>query len=173
MKYATFTYYLGLNGYFQTPDDQVEALPVLEPLYEPEPVIFSYETPAWYVLGVLILILLIFGLWTWHRGYRSRKYRRVALKTLEGLQFTTADSAVLSTIQITLKQVAIATYGRPKVAALFGAEWLQFLEHTGKQTVFTTFKLLLGTGTDGSLEHELSEIKALRDTAKKWIKTHG
>lgn len=173
MKCVAFTYYLGLNGYLQNPGDQEAVLPVLEPLYEPEPVVFSFETPAWYVLLALVLIALIFVLWKWYNSYRSMEYRRVAIKKLEEIQLSvSSESATVSTVQITLKQVAMFTYGRPAVAAMFGMEWLQFLEQTGKQTPFTQFELLLGTATEETV-HDASQLVALRDTAKKWIRTHA
>ena len=174
MKRAGFTYNLRLNGYLQNPVDQEVILPDLEPLYEPEPVAFSFETPAWYVLSALVLIALIFGLWKWYKSYRSREYRRIAVKKLGGFQLTdSSESAALSTIQITLKQVAMSTYGRPMVAALFGKEWLQFLERTGKHTPFTQYELLIATTSEVANEQNASHIGALRDMAKKWILTHA
>jgi len=174
MKCAGFTCYLGMNGYFQTADDQDIVLPDLEPLYEPEPVAFSFETPAWYMLFGIVIITFIFGLWKWYRKYRSREYRRIAVKKLGEIQLTDSpESSALSTIQITLKQVAMSTYGRPMVAALFGKEWLQFLERTGKQTPFTQYKLLIATSSEESKEQNASHIGALRDMAKKWIITHA
>jgi len=174
MKCIGFTYYFGLNGYFQTSDDQEVMIPDLEPLYEPKPVAFSFETPAWYVLLALALIALIFVVFKWYRRYRSREYRRIALKKLEGIQLNDLEeNSILTTIQITLKQVAISTYGRPMVASLFGAEWLQFLEQTGKQTPFTKFELLIGTNSEESNKQNTSQIVALQNIAKKWIKTHA
>lgn len=173
MKYALFTYCLGFNGHLQNAVDQEVILPDLEPLYEPEPVVFSFETPAWYVLLLLVLSAFVFGMWKWYRSYRSREYRRLAVKKLEGIQWkVSSESTTLNTIQIILKQVAMATYGRTSVAALFGLEWLQFLERTGKQTPFTQFELLLAA-TEGTVDHDTSELQALCDTAKKWIRTHA
>ncbi len=174
MKCAVFTYYVRMNGYFQASDNQEIVIPDLEPLYEPEPVAFSFDTPAWYVVFTLLLIALIFGLWKWYKGYQSKEYRRVAIKKLEGIQLTESpESAALSTIQITLKQVAIATYGRPMVAALFGADWLQFLEKTGRQTPFTKFDLLVASSSEKAIENNMPHIGALLDIAKKWIRTHA
>ncbi len=174
MKYAGFTYYLRLHGYFQTSDDQEIVIPDLEPLYEPEPVAFSFDTPAWYVVFMLLLIAFIFGLRKWYKGYRSKEYRRTAIKKLEGIQLTeSTESTTLNTIQITLKQVAISTYGRPRVAALFGLDWLQFLEKTGRQTPFTKFDLLVASSSEKAIENKPPHIGALLDIAKKWIRTHA
>ncbi len=174
MKCAVFTYYVRMNGYFQASDNQEIVIPDLEPLYEAEPVAFSFDTPAWYVLLALLLIALIFGLWKWYSSYRSREYRRIAIKRLEGIKLTDSpESAALSTIQITLKQVAMFTYGRPMVAALFGMDWLQFLEKTGRQTPFTKFDLLVAPSSEKAVENSAPHIGALRDIAKKWIRTHA
>jgi hypothetical protein len=173
---AGITYYAIVIGYFQTSADQDDIVIDLEPLYEPEPVEFSFDTPAWYIAATLVLIALLFGLRKWYQRYSSRKYRRMAVKKLERLQINdslSSGSSALSTIQITLKQVAMATYGRPKVAALYGKEWLQFLEGTGKHTPFTKSEILIGDSAEGTAENNTSNIGALRDIAKKWIKTHA
>jgi len=169
---ARFTYYARMAGYFQTSDEQ-EVVPELEPLYEPEPVAFTFETPAWYILLTLVMIALLYGLFKWYKAYQSRAYRRLALKKLNEIQLSDApDTATLDAIQVTLKQVAMATYGRPKVAALFGLEWLNFLEKTGKNTLFSEFALLLGSNSEAATDQS-NQIGALRDTAKKWIRTHA
>jgi hypothetical protein len=176
MNSAGITYYARLKVYFQTSQDQETVVPDLEPLYIPEPIGFSFESPAWYVLFALALIVLIFGMWKWYKRYRSRKYRRMAVKKLERIQLTDipfSESSALSTIRITLKQVAMSTYGRPAVAALFGMEWLQFLEDTGKHTPFTQFTWLVESYSEEPVEQDGSHIEALRDTAKKWIRTHA
>jgi len=173
MKCVVFTYYFNRVGYFQSPDDLDIVTPDLEPIFEPEPVVFTFDTPAWYVTMALLLIVLIFGIVKWYNSYRSKEYRRLALKKLKAIQLSDSPYAALSTIQITLKQVAIATYGRPEVAALFGTAWLNFLEKTGKHTQFMQFELLLGSNSDASIEHNSTQIGALRDTAKKWIRTHA
>jgi hypothetical protein len=116
---------------------------------------------------------LLFGLFKWYKAYQSRAYRRLALKKLNEIQLSDApDTATLDAIQVTLKQVAMATYGRPKVAALFGLEWLNFLEKTGKNTLFSEFALLLGSNSEAATDQS-NQIGALRDTAKKWIRTHA
>ncbi len=174
MNLAEFTYYVSMNGHFQNSDDQETILPDLEPLYEAKPVVFSFNTPAWYVLFTLLFIALIFGLWKWYKSYQSKEYRRRAIKRLEGIQLTEAtESTTLSTIQITLKQVAIVTYGRPMVAALFGLSWLQFLEKTGRETPFTKFDVLVAPNSEKAIENNASQIGALRVIAKKWIRTHA
>ncbi|NND78826.1 MAG: DUF4381 domain-containing protein [Maribacter sp.] len=174
MKYALGTYYFWMLGHFQTSDDQDIVVPDLEPLYEPEPVAFTFDTPAWYVLLVLVLIALVYGLFKWYKSYQSKAYRRSALKKLDGILVSDdPDTAALNTIQITLKQVAMVTYGRPKVAALFGLDWLHFLEKTGKHTQFTPFAMLLGSNSAAANTDHGTQVGALRETAKKWIRTHA
>ena len=83
MNLAEFTYYVSMNGHFQTSDDQETILPDLEPLYEAKPVVFSFNTPAWYVLFTLLFIALIFGFGS---GINRIKVRNIVEELLKDLR---------------------------------------------------------------------------------------
>ncbi|MFT6796697.1 MAG: hypothetical protein ACJART_001841, partial [Maribacter sp.] len=118
----------------------------LEPLFEPNPVGFTFDTPAWQVLGMCLLAGVIFIIFQQFKRYSKNKYRREAIKALGEVEAALGDSQLdlaLNKVRIVLKQVAIFTFGRPKVAPLYGEDWIKFLESTGKNTSFSKYEGLL------------------------------
>jgi len=147
-----------------------QTVPDFQPLYEPDPVEFSFDTPAWYTLFVLLGIVLLYSFWLWHRGYRKNAYRREAIRTLAA---TAPDDSSILTIQVLLKNVAIKTYGRKKVAGLFGKEWLCFLEETGKNTPFSNIEVLYMLDKPEAGKDRSALINEFALLTKKWIRTHA
>ena len=68
------------------PDSLNIDLSELEPLYEPDAIQFSFQTPGWYILFGLIGIVLLFIILKWIQNYTKNKYRREALKNLETIE---------------------------------------------------------------------------------------
>ena len=147
----------------------------LEPLFEPEPVPFTFNTPAWYVLGILILILSFYLFFLQLKKYQKNRYRRDALKSLGALNLSYSNDfkIILNEIKIVLKQLAIHRYGRQTVASLYGQDWLGFLESKGKDTPFTKYKILINQGAFLDSEKEKQNIIDLVEVSKNWIKTHA
>ncbi|GAA0877623.1 hypothetical protein GCM10009119_05910 [Algoriphagus jejuensis] len=137
-------------------------------LYEPDAVKFSFETVGWPILGGLILLGLLVAAFFWYRHYRRNAYRREALKSLDSIgQGETME------IFVVLKRTAIHAFGREKVGRLSGAEWLKFLESSGKNV-----KML---GRDKQIQLAIYQNEALPSearqaiisNAKQWVKTHA
>lgn len=145
----------------------------LASLYEPEPIGFSFAAPGWYGLGILLILVLVYLLSKFIMSYRRKAYRRAAVKTLNSLgREELADRDKIKEILLVLKLVAIKTYGREKVASLFGREWLKFLEDTGKTSNFTAFEPVISEMV--YCEHEPTvELNQLMTMAKIWIRTHA
>lgn len=148
----------------------------LQPPIETEPVPLEFRDSVWYALLFVVLSTLLFFVILYYRSYKSKAYRREAIQVIDvlssGNTVTSEDSQLLE-VQVTLKRVAIQSYGREKVAALYGREWLQFLENTGKDTAFTKFEAIWAGGS--AEEGPLSEQRwtELIQVAKKWIRTHA
>lgn len=148
----------------------------LEPLFEPNPVGFTFDTPAWQVLGMCLLAGVIFIIFQQYRRYSKNKYRREAIKALGEVEATLGDSQLdlsLNKVRIVLKQVAIFTFGRPKVAPLYGEDWIKFLESTGKNTSFSKYEGLLKSTVIETQETTNTRMKELITLSKKWIRTHA
>jgi len=149
----------------------------LEPLYEPEPVPFSFDTPAWYVVGGLVVLAFLLGAYRFYANYKRNGYRQQALTKMDALQEHLVDGqyqAGLLQLKVILKQVAIISYGRVKSAALYGEEWLRFLEGTGKNTAFMPYRdLFLNSDTEIQEAEPAKQLKGLLEVSKRWIKTHA
>ncbi|MFT6996058.1 MAG: hypothetical protein ACJA1P_002805 [Maribacter sp.] len=148
----------------------------LEPLFEPNPVGFTFDTPAWQVLGMCLLAGVIFIIFQQFKRYSKNKYRREAIKALGEVEAALGDSQLdlaLNKVRIVLKQVAIFTFGRPKVAPLYGEDWIKFLESTGKNTSFSKYEGLLKSTVIETQETTNLRIKELITLSKKWIRTHA
>jgi hypothetical protein len=148
----------------------------LEPLFEPNPGGFTFDTPAWQVLGMCLLAGVIFIIFQQFKRYSKNKYRREAIKALGEVEAALGDSQLdlaLNKVRIVLKQVAIFTFGRPKVAPLYGEDWIKFLESTGKNTSFSKYEGLLKSTVIETQETTNLRIKELITLSKKWIRTHA
>lgn len=148
----------------------------LEPLFEPDPVGFTFDTPAWQVLATCLVAGIGVIIFQQYKRYSKNRYRREAIKVLGEVEATLDDSQLeveLNKVRVVLKQVAIFTFGRPKVAPLYGADWIKFLESTGKNTSFSKYEGLLKSTAIETQETTNLRMKELITLSKKWIRTHA
>ena len=138
----------------------------LKELYEPEPVIFTFETIGWKVLAVVLCIIIVCTTFIVIRNYIKNAYRRDALKKLE--EITSIVDAL-----IILKKVALQTFDRKKVGNLYGDQWLKFLDQTGKKVDFSSLKTDIATAIYKDDEVDSNVRAAIILNSKKWIKTHA
>jgi hypothetical protein len=128
----------------------------------PPPVPLWPATPAWIVLGAVLLLALVWLLWRGWRAWRRNAYRRAALRALR-------DAERPGEIAAILKRTALAAWPRPHVAALAGTDWAAFLRRTAPRarlsnaTALALAELAYGGPT-------LSP--ALREAARGWIRLH-
>lgn len=140
-------------------------------LIEPEPIGYSFNTPGWYlVLGVLLLVTLVIAL-VQYRKYLKNAYRREALARVEELVQSDQDSMAYE-INKLLKIVAIRVFGRERVAAMFGIQWFNFLNSASNSQLNVDFeefdKAIYNTGYSLG-EKEKTKLVELATT---WIKKH-
>ena len=148
----------------------------LEPLYEPDAVQFSFQTPGWYILLALVLVFSLVFLIKWIRYYNKNRYRREALENLEAIEksyHSKPDISNLNEVFVLLKYVAIQKFGRETVAKSSGENWLKFLEEKGKETPFPKYASLVSAVLYNSGEVSLAEAKQIIELTRKWIKTHA
>ncbi len=146
--------------------------PDIGQLIEPQPVAFSFDAPGWYILmamGFLMFGVVMAVRWA---SYKKNKYRREAISQVNDC----AKDEKLSINQVNkiLKQVAIHTFGREKVAALYGQEWVAFLNLKTKKVCFE--KELADFIADANYKRNSfllgEEKELLRQSAIKWIENH-
>ena len=148
----------------------------LGPLYEPDAVRFSFETPGWYLVAGLLLIVAVLIFFRWLKHYRKNDYRRDALQAIARIEQNAPsqnDANQLNDIWVLLKLVAMETFGRQQVAQLTGNDWLEFLESKGKNTPFTSYKQHIVNTLYNTIPVDPKETGALIELSKQWIRTHA
>jgi hypothetical protein len=145
---------------------------------------WDFSAPGWpYLFSFIIFCcsLVLFRLW---RRWQANAYRRTALRTLREL----SPDEALKLLPALLKSTAMTTFGRESVAALYGDDWLAFLEATLPQpTSLRLFRSGEKKGFNGSLGrffvalsyqkfHSLTvsprEAEQLLSLARRWINSH-
>lgn len=140
----------------------VDLLDMLEPAPVPEPITMMPQTWGWLVLAVLLIGLISLGARAFLRHRHANAYRRAALSEL------TPDASPAKTAEI-LRRTALAAYPRRRVAGLFGASWLNFLQETSDQKGFSDASgrtLLEAPYKDTAPNPDLTQM------ARDWIRTH-
>ncbi|MGE3784375.1 MAG: DUF4381 domain-containing protein, partial [Alphaproteobacteria bacterium] len=81
------------------------------------------------------------------------------------------DAAAAQQISAVLKRAALAVFPREDVARLSGAEWLAFLDRTGRTQAFTrgVARRLPAIAFGAASE---SDGEAIAAEAKRWIRRH-
>lgn len=143
-------------------------------LIEPEPIGYSFNTPGWYIVfGVLLIIVLVLG-FIQYRKYKKDAYRRNAIKQLEFI-IQQNSSNVIYEINALLKVTALQLFERRKVASLVGEEWFRFLNSTMisgnsmAEKEFEKFTMALYNPKEQLGNEAMNELK---DFAILWIKNH-
>lgn len=104
--------------------DLIELLQRLEPIAEPAPVSLWPQTAAWVWAGLVLLLILAWGLRRWLLTRRANAYRRAALAEIAA---SDRDPVKLAAI---LRRTALAAFPRTRVAGLHGEDWLEFLDRS-------------------------------------------
>jgi hypothetical protein len=110
------------------------------------------------------------------KRYRANAYRRESIKTLfiiEKRFESTQEFECVNEAMAVVKQVAIVTYGRNKVADLSGDHWLQFLDDNFKTETFVPFSSVIQTALYQNKISNIESTKPLFSVIKNWIKKHA
>ncbi|HSC88385.1 MAG TPA: DUF4381 domain-containing protein [Polyangiaceae bacterium] len=125
---------------------------------------------AWLTLGLLGL-LVVLGLALGVRRFRQRAPRRRALRALAGLETAPASLPLVFTL---LKQVALDSFGRERVASLSGARWRDFLIASGPGCGFEggAGEALIRWSERGAAGLSSEAIEPLFAASRAWIRRH-
>ena len=104
----------------------------LHDIHLPAPIGWWPPAPGWWILSALIIIgTIALGFWLMRRA-RQRRYHKFALIQLHALhqiwQEQHDDIAFAQATNRLLKQTALAAFPATNVAALNGADWLDWLD---------------------------------------------
>jgi len=146
----------------------------LRDIHLPPPVSWWPPAPGWWLLVALIAVAIIFALWLIHRA-RRRRYRKLALAQLQRIyrewQTGRDDLQFARGVNQLLKQTAIAAYSAAPVAALSGADWLDFLDRKLAQPRFHA-GAVRALATLYAPAPEPIDADALYGAARAWIRSH-
>ncbi|WP_052362427.1 DUF4381 domain-containing protein [Falsirhodobacter sp. alg1] len=154
----------------------VSLLSQLHGLREPDAVSMTPETPAWFVLGGIILLALALLFWRWTRHRRANAYRREALALLARIapDLTRGNPAALPELDRLLRRTALAVYPRAEVASLTGADWARYLDERADTPLENGFTACAPALTDAPYRAGgvTFDGARLRDLAHHWITHH-
>jgi hypothetical protein len=123
--------------------------------------------PGWWIIGAGIVAAILMASTRAYRRYRANAYRREAIRELDALPDRTA-------VMPLLKRTAMAAYGREGVAALSGADFLAFLDRTGRTKDFTSGPARLLPMLAYSRETTMApqDFKEAVAAARRWLQIH-
>ncbi|MDQ0321526.1 hypothetical protein QO002_003664 [Pararhizobium capsulatum DSM 1112] len=106
----------------------------------PPPVSMMPATWGWAALAGLVVLVLAFAFWRWHRRRAQNRYRRDALADLAALESGSGSDAgrlkALNALPALIKRTALAVWPREQVASLSGPGWVNFLRtNAGKAKI--------------------------------------
>jgi len=146
----------------------------LKEIVLPGPVSYFPQTPAWYILfGVIIIIIIILS-WRFYKQLLKNRYRKQALLELRNIK----KESALHLLPALVKRVSLVFADRIKVAGLYGYLWLNFLDESYDGNGFSKGqgRLLVDIAyQDPEKYKSLSkdDIESLFEIITIWIKKHN
>ncbi len=138
--------------------------------------------PGWYVLGILLLLAGLILAVSAIRHWWKNRYRTAALRELNVLReaFGTPTPAeprrVVAGINRILKRTALVGWPRDEVATLAGDSWIEFLNRTGHQRLFSADQAnaMVNIAWSSAISQQMSpsQVNSLFDSAAVWIRQH-
>jgi len=157
-----------------------DSLQLLHDIVLPAPVPWWPLAPGWYVLAIIVIIVFAGLAIRWALRYRKNYYRREALAQLDAIfqkmQSPDARTAALVKTAILVKQVALVSFDRPRVAPLSDEPWRRFLTDVGQTGALTpeisglVDNVLYGR-VDGTVLTD-DALRAVYEAARSWIRDH-
>lgn len=113
------------------------------------------STLALVLLGMAAVMVLI-AFWQGCLWWRANAYRRAGQMLLQ-------EARTVYDVSVTLKRVAMAVFSRAEVAALYGSDWVDFLNRNSTRPLFKDTELL---------DAQAPASPGLLSSADTWIRTH-
>lgn len=145
----------------------MDNLPELRDIHLPNGVsVFPPAYGWWVILFGLLALVLLYKLFVFFRQKSKKLY---ALKLINRIGAANAVEAALEMSEV-LRRICVFKY--PTAAALFGQEWLKFLNEKCKYKLDgKAAELLLNAPyiSTQSYQYSLEEVTKLREFCKQWI----
>ncbi|WP_226704447.1 DUF4381 domain-containing protein [Microbulbifer elongatus] len=155
-----------------TPEMQ-SLLEQLKDIHEPAPIGWWPLAPGWWILAGLFIVLLFAAGWLFFRLREKRRrnlYRAEGVRLLKALDLGTPR--VIEEINLLLKRVAVATFGRDTCGPLTGQHWIRFLESTTEEPMPESARRVLLESLYSSTSASRGDLEVLREFAIVWTRKH-
>ncbi len=154
-----------------------DSIPQLSPYMEPSPVRFTFDSPGWYAVGVLLILAALSVLFLWVRHYYRNRYRRIAIALLEDNEKQALASEeygkLVYNANMIAKQICIRLYGRQDTAPLRDSPWVIFLNKTSAPNTFSTADAqIIRAIYDPKIRIEKQQALNFAGKIKYWIRKH-
>ncbi|MCP4887278.1 MAG: DUF4381 domain-containing protein [Planctomycetaceae bacterium] len=136
----------------------------LHDIVVPDPISWWPPTPIWYVIAMLTLLVSVVAIYRFRVYWHSNAYRRTAVREL-----AEANSALA--IGQLLRRVALSCSSRTTIAALGGAEWVDWLANRIDVPMPESVREQLIEGVYGR-PSSADQLSVLRQYASVWIQRH-
>ncbi len=153
---------------------EVKELAKLKEIALPETISYFPQTPAWYILFAVIVLLILFYSWKQYKHYKRNKYRKVALTELSKIK----REKTYQEIPELVKRVTLVFSNRNEIASLSGKPWLEYLNKSYNGNGFSSrvgklFIDLSYSSPDNISQYHQGEIETLIDLISEWIMKHN
>lgn len=152
----------------------------LHPIVLPTMKGFWPLAPGWYLIAAFLVGVSVFVVFRILQKRKANKYRRDALVQLSVLQKMLGNKEAenaLRALPVLIKSTALYAYSRNKIASLYGERWVDFLNETLSEPLFSKedgvllAQLSYGTPTDVINVNRQQSIQ-LFDHVQYWILHH-
>lgn len=149
----------------------------LSPIIEPTPVEFSMDTIGWKFLFVLLIIIALYFIYKYYLHYKNNRYRREAITRIQLINSNNEITIVelITQIMFQVKQSALFTFGRKKVASLKGESWFTFLDKSAKGSNFSFYGAVITDAVykEKILKNSNFNKEEFIKMSINWIKNHA
>ena len=156
---------------------QTDPLAQLRDIHLPGAIESWAPAPGWWLLGILAICAIAYGLYYLFMLWQRNQYRREGITALKALlsEYENDPETVdyLEKYSQLLKRVALTYYPRDKVASLTGEAWVAFLDQTGATRDFGMGPgQILIEGNYSPTDNTSFPADELHRIAERWIRDH-
>jgi len=108
----------------------------LRDIHLPESVNAWELAPGWWVLIGLLVILLAYLVYRWLKTRHAMRLLKPATQELQNIANMVPDNQAIAQLSALLKRVSLIYYPKKEIAALSGAQWVDFLNRQSEQVIF-------------------------------------
>ena len=140
----------------------------------PDPVSLAPQTPGWWCLGVLVLVLIAVRVRRRYRRWLDDRYRREAIEVLESLRRRTSagDLEALREIAALLRAVACSAGVDREFKTLRGEAWAEVLRGMAPGSEALPIARLDHLAYAPLRQDDLREAESLIERVREWVLRH-